>query len=126
MRSDRRRFRRLERCFNVTFAIGGDTGSQFLRDGVTRNISAGGMYFTTPDRAGLEAGRKLALRIYVPCAGRMTEHELVACVDGRVVRTADNRAGEPEEGLAVAVEFEHRPNLDFEMLAYRSPRSPRN
>ncbi len=57
---ERRKRPRLPLKLNVEFSSAGGEATGF---GITDNVSAGGVYFLTPDWQGLKTGQSLALRL---------------------------------------------------------------
>lgn len=86
--------------------------------GVTRNVSAGGVYLETRIGKLIENGTPVFLKIAVPNHSEEPAEPLVLHCEGTVCRIEklsdkDNTEGTP---LRVAVKFDNRPNIEFQLL----------
>lgn len=109
---ERRRWPRLELKLNVEFVVREDD-SEASGQGVTENVSAGGMYFVTPDWQTLDVGDEVALRL--SGLSGYNEGALFRSLHGeaRILRL-DTPGAEPEsEPGGVAVEFEEGPRVEL-------------
>ncbi len=113
---ERRKWPRLELKLNVEFAVR-DDDCESSGHGVTENVSAGGIYFVTPDWRALHVGEDVALRL--SGLSGYNEGALFRTLRGeaKIVRLEppeQRRAGRP---AGVAVRFEERPRVEL----YRTP-----
>jgi len=108
---ERRKRPRLQLKLNVEFSSAGGEAAGF---GVTDNVSAGGVYFLTPDWQGLKTGQSLALRL-----SGMSSYD-----DWPVFRTLGCKATIlrldvppdrrlPHAKAGVAMRFDERPKVDM-------------
>jgi len=83
-------------------------------------VSAGGVYLETSSGVSVESGTELILKIAVPQRnGEGATEPLALHCEGRVVRVhkAPVASGPGDERLGIAVQFKHRPNIEFQSLS---------
>jgi len=109
---ERRRWPRLELKLNVEFAVRDDQ-SEAGGQGVTENVSAGGMYFVTPDWQALQVGDDVALRL--SGLSSYNEGALFRSLHGQgmILRLDPPEEKREREEAGVAVEFEEGPRVEL-------------
>ncbi len=116
--SDRRKDQRLPLALDVEFTPGSSQGAGVPCSGVTRNVSAGGVYLETRIGEAIENGTPILLKIAVPKQTEESAEPLVLHCEGTVCRIEklsdrDDTQGAP---LGIAVKFDNRPNIEFQSL----------
>lgn len=116
--SDRRKDQRLPLTLDVEFTAGKNLGAGAPCSGVTRNVSAGGVYLETRIGKLIENGTPVFLKIAVPKQAEESAEPLVLHCEGTVCRIEKFSDSDDTEGaaLGVAVKFDNRPNIEFQWL----------
>ena len=110
--SERRESPRLNLRLNVEFLKEGEE-CQARRMGTTRDVSAGGVYFHTSEREGIEVGQEMAIRLSGLSgygAGPLFRSLRARARVLRVDRLAAERA--PIEKAGVAAQFLEKPGFE--------------
>jgi len=113
--SEKRADRRLSLNFDVEFSPGLQNGVAVPCAGITRNVSAGGVFFETCSVGNVESGTELLLKISVPRHDGEQGEPLVLKCTGTVCRLEPLDEGRGRMGLAV--QFSKRPNVELDSLS---------
>lgn len=108
---ERRRWRRLGLKLQIEFSAA-DDGEKPHGSGISKNVSAGGVYFLTRDWSGLSMGQELSLEV-----SGLSSYNAKAAFRRLTGKGAVLRLDLPEEKkepywVGVAAEFSERPRFD--------------
>lgn len=109
--TERRKWPRLQLKLNVEF-VAVDGGHRVTGSGTTANVSAGGVFFQTPDWRGLETGQ--SVRLHLSGLSGYDLGPLFRSLRGEatILRLEVPEEEEPYTKAGVAARFDERPRVD--------------